>query len=95
MAGLEHFELGEDVDIANRDCHRLEVRRRIDENVAAHVHAAHVQAADVGDKLKNMLDALRRQFEVGGRARFERIVGARREARARPGGEIDQNIGAA
>ena len=61
VTGLEHFELRRDAGVA--DCHRhcLEVGRRVDEDLAAHVHAAHVEAADFGPELDHMAHALGRQ----------------------------------
>ena len=60
MAGLEHFQLRQHAGIADRDRHGLEMRGRVDEDVRAHVQAAHVEAADVGLELDDVADAFGR-----------------------------------
>lgn len=95
VAGLEHFELGRDTGIADRHGHRLEMGGRVDEDLAAHVHAAHVEAADFGLELDHMAYARGRQRQRAAGRGLERIVGARDEARAGPCGEIDQHVDAA
>jgi len=70
VPGLEHLEFGQ-----QQSASRIEIAmasrvgRRIDEDVAAHVHAAHVKAADIGGSAKDVFDTPRRRFQVGRRAR--------------------------
>src|SRR6185312_10253511 len=95
MAGLEYFEFRHDAGIADRQRHRFEVRRRVDEDVRPHIHAAHVEAADVGLESDHMPDAL--GWTLDGRARpgLLWVLVARHEACARPGGQVDEDVAAA
>jgi len=95
MAGLEHFQFGHHVGIADRDGHGFQMRRRIDEDGRTHVHAAHIEAADFGLERDNMLHALGRRSHRRARAGLLRVIGGRHEARSRPGGEIDDDVAAA
>jgi hypothetical protein len=90
MAGLEHF--GRDhAGVADRDRHGFQIARRVHEDVAAHVHAAHVEAADVRLELDDVLDALAGSFMLVAGQPSRRIVGAGREAR-RGCSQVDEHV---
>src|SRR5712691_5004186 len=95
MTGLEHLQFRQHAGVADRDRHGLEVRRRVDEDVRAHVHAAHVEAADVRFELDDVAHAFGWRLDGGARSRLLRVLVARHEARAGAGGEVDQHIAAA
>ena len=95
MAGLEHFEFGRDAGLADFHRHGFEMGRRVDEYLAAHVHAAHVEAADFRLELDHVAHARGRQRQRAAGRGFQRLVGAGDKARAGAGGEIDQRVGAA
>jgi len=95
MAGLEHFQLWQHAGIADRDRHGFEMRGRIDEDMRAHIHAAHIEAADVGLERDDMADAFGRWLDGRARPGFLRVVLTRHEARARPSGEVDEDVAAA
>ncbi len=95
VPGLEDLELGQHTRVADRDRHRLEMGRRVDEDVRPHVHAAHVETADVGLELDHMAHPLGRGLDGGSRPRLLRVLIARHEARPWAGGEVDQHVAAA
>ena len=95
MAGLEHFELRHHARVLDRQRHLLQVRRRIDEHAVAHVEAAHVETANVGLDLQHMLHALFRRAEHAFGPGLRWVMRIVVKARARPGGKIDQYVGAA
>src|SRR5258708_37934864 len=95
MAGLDNFQLRQHAGIADRDRHGFEMRGRIDEDVRAHIHAAHIEAADVGLERDDMADAFGRWLDGGARAGFLRVVLTREQARPRTGGAIDEDVAAA
>jgi hypothetical protein len=95
VAGLEHLELRQHVDVADRDGHLLEIAGRVDEDVLPHVHAAHVEAADFRLELDDVLHALGRRLHGGAGLGLERIVCPGSKTRARAGGEVDQDVAAA
>src|SRR5262249_53241004 len=61
----------------------------------AHIHAAHIEAADVGLERDDVADAFGRWFDGRARPGFLRVVLVRHEARPRPGGEVDEDVAAA
>jgi tRNA splicing ligase len=64
MAGLEYFQLGHDAGIADRNCHLLKMRRRVHEDLVAHVHAAHVEATDFRSELDHMTGNPIKRYEM-------------------------------
>jgi len=65
VTGLEHLQLGQHPGIADRGRHRFEVLRRVDENVRPHVHAAHVEAANIGLELDHVPHPFRWRLHRG------------------------------
>ena len=70
-------------------------RGRVDEHAVAHVQAAHVEAADIRAQLLDMAHAFVRPPHRAGGAGLGGVVGVVLEARARAGGQVDQDVGAA
>src|SRR5437763_11782231 len=95
MTGFEHFQLRQHIRIADRNCHGLKVSGRVDENVRAHIHAAHIEAADIGLERDDVLNALGRRLHGRAGAWFQWVIIPRQEPRPWPGGKIDQNVAAA
>src|SRR5207244_330191 len=95
VPGFEYFELRHHADVADRDRHGLQVRRRVDEDAGAHVEAAHIEAADVGAKLDYVAHAVLRTPQGAGGAGLGRVLGVVLETGAWAGGQVDQDVGAA
>jgi hypothetical protein len=66
--------------------------RRIGEDHLAHVHAAHVEAADIRPQRQDVADTVSRPAEGRAGAGLARIVGPGLEAPAGAGGEVDDDL---
>src|SRR3954452_4172346 len=95
VTSLEHFQFGRDAGFADVFCHRFEDGRRVHEYVWPHVHAAHVERTDFRAQIEDVLYALTRRAQRGAGAGLHRVVRAWREAAARAGRQIDNDIRAA
>jgi hypothetical protein len=95
VPGLEDFQFGEDDGVPDGVCHDLKMVGRVDEDSPAQVHAAHIEAANVGTQFDDVAHASFGPRKGGVRPRLRRIVRAGNEAGAWPGGQIDQYVSSA
>src|SRR5271166_2203656 len=92
VAGIEQFDLRLHSGFANDAGHTAYVFRGVDDDLAAGVHRVEVQRADIGPQRRDMLDPRLRPDEGGARAGDGGVVHRRREASARPGRKVQDQL---